>query len=70
MTETDARIVDLELKLAMTDDHVDTLNHTLFRMQQQLDLLQAQLRELHRQAQSTGNQSEAGNLNDEIPPHY
>ena len=44
MSNAEARIAELELKLALTEDHLDTLNRTLFRQQQQMDLLQEQLR--------------------------
>lgn len=70
MSDTEARVVELELKLALTDDHLDTLNRTLFRQQQQLDLLQGQLRELHRQVHSPSESGDPSNPRDEIPPHY
>ena len=70
MSDTEARVLELELKQALTDDHVDTLNRTLFRQQQQLDLLQGQLRELHRHVHSADGGNEPGNPRDEIPPHY
>ena len=70
MSDTEARVLELELKLALTDDHLDTLNRTLFRQQQQLDLLQGQLRELHRQVHSSSESGDQSNPRDEIPPHY
>lgn len=70
MSDTEARINELELKLALTDDHLDTLNRTLFRQQQQLDLLQGQLRELHRQVHAADGSAEPNNPRDELPPHY
>ena len=70
MSDTEARVLELELKLALTDDHLDTLNRTLFRQQQQLDLLQGQLRELHRQVNSANESGDQSNPRDEIPPHY
>ncbi len=69
MNEIYTRVAELELKLALTEDHVDTLNKTIFRQQQQLDLLQAQMRELHRQINAaTGD--EPHSPHDELPPHY
>lgn len=67
------RITELEIKLSLTEDLVEELNRTVFRQQEQLDLLQAQLRHLYRQMQS---QTEAADPTavttprDEIPPHY
>ena len=70
MSDIEARITELELKLALTEDHLDTLNRTVFRQQQQLELFQGQLRELHRQLRSANNVGSPDNPMDEIPPHY
>ena len=67
------RIADLEIRLAAAEDLVETLNLELFRQQQQLDLLQGQLRHLHRQMSNAAEANTAGaprNARDEIPPHY
>ncbi len=60
---------ELQIKLAWSEDLLDTLNTTVFRQQQQIDLLQEQLRSLHQQVQ-TAMPGEPGNPRDEIPPHY
>ncbi len=65
----DARLNELEAKLAFAEDMVETLNQTVIRQQGQLDLLQQQLRLLHQQLQAA-LPDEARNLRDEIPPHY
>jgi SlyX protein len=67
--EAERRIEDMEVKLAYAEDLLDTLNTTVFRQQQQIDLLQEQLRML-RQQFSDSLPGEPGNLRDEIPPHY
>lgn len=64
------RITALEEKLSLTEDLVEELNHQVFRQQEQLNLLQDQLRYLYRQMQSMGSGSEARSLRDEVPPHY
>jgi SlyX protein len=67
------RLADLEIRVNAAEDLVDTLNHTIFRQQQQLDLLQAQLRHLHRQLSSASESNASSaprDLRDEIPPHY
>lgn len=65
------RIGELELKLSLTEDHLQELDRALFRQQQQIDLLQGQLREMHRQMQSGPDQpGEVPNPRDEVPPHY
>ncbi len=65
----ESRIAELEIKLGLAEDHVEELNRTAFRQQQQIDLLQAQIRELYQmmQPETTGEPRDA---RDEIPPHY
>ena len=67
--EMEARITELEINLGLTEDHLEELNRTVFRQQQQIDLLQAQIRELYLLMQPAGP-GEARNPRDEIPPHY
>ena len=45
----DARITDLEVKLAFQDDLLEALNQTVAQQQQQIGLLQAQMRLLYQQ---------------------
>lgn len=61
----EARITELEIKLGLTEDHLEELNRTVFRQQQQIDLLQAQIRELYLLMQPAGP-GEARNPRDEI----
>jgi SlyX protein len=65
-----ARLNELEAKLTFAEDLIDTLNQTVVRQQSQLDLLQQQLRLLHRQLQDALPAGEARTLRDEVPPHY
>lgn len=65
----ESRITELEIKLSHCEDSIDELNRTVFRQQQQMELLQAQMRELYRLAQSDGA-TEMPAPRDEIPPHY
>jgi SlyX protein len=66
------RLTELEIKLSLTEDLVEELNRTVFRQQEQLDLLQEQLRLLYKQiqAQSLAQAEQQLSLRDEIPPHY
>ena len=64
------RLTELEIKLGLTENLVDELSRTIFRQQEQIDLLQAQLRLLYRQMQSGAEPAEPRSLRDEIPPHY
>lgn len=65
----DERVNDLEVKVAFLEDLVDELNRTVFRQQQQIDVLVAQLAALREQVQGAA-QPEFRSLRDEIPPHY
>lgn len=65
------RLTELEIKMSLAEDLVDELNRTVYRQQQQIDLLQAQLQLLYTQMQAgTPGPAEPRNLRDEIPPHY
>ncbi len=65
----DARLTELEIKITYTEDLVDELNRTVFRQQQQIDSLIAEIRNLRDQVQNPPDQ-QPRNLRDEIPPHY
>ncbi|MGL6072400.1 SlyX family protein [Craterilacuibacter sp.] len=69
--DADTRSAELEIRLAFLDDTVETLSTTLARQQQEIDLLQEQLRLLYRQsARGSGENSDGHSLRDELPPHY
>lgn len=65
----EARLTELEVKLAFAEDLLETLNHTIYRQQAQIDLLQHELRAL-RQQMLQSQPAEQRSLLDEIPPHY
>jgi len=65
----ESRITELEIKISYAEDMIDELNHTIFRQQQQIDLLISQMRALREQMQ-TSQPNEALSLRDELPPHY
>jgi len=70
MEETlDVRIDELEAKLGFAEDMIESLNLTVFRQQEQLDLMQQQIRLLHEQLKAVSPKEER-DLRDEIPPHY
>ena len=64
-----ARLNEIETKLAFAEDLIETLNQTVIRQQGQIDLLQQQLRLLHQQLQER-LPDESHTPRDEIPPHY
>jgi SlyX protein len=68
----ESRVAELELKLNVAEDHLEALNRVVFRQQEQLDLLQGQLRELHRQMRALAAADSSAPVvpGDELPPHY
>lgn len=69
VVRVESRISELELKLGLAEDHLEALNRTVFRQQQQIDILQAQIRELAKLMHSA-ELGEPRNPAEEIPPHY
>ena len=64
----EARVTELEVKLAYADDLLDGLNRTVFRQQTQIERLERELRELCDMLQSLP--VEQRSLRDDLPPHY
>lgn len=69
MESAESRLTELEIKLSYAEDLVETLNHAVFRQQEQIEALQRQLADLQRQMQSIPSGA-ARSLLDEVPPHY
>lgn len=65
----ESRIAEIEARLNLTEDLVEQLNRTVYRQQQQLDLLQQELQVLYRQVQDAVPEDARGPA-DEVPPHY
>lgn len=66
--DTERRLTQLEIKAGFADDLLDQLNQTVFRQQQQIELLMRELVELRRQAPAGA--APFRSLRDELPPHY
>lgn len=71
-SEASRRLTEIEIKLSYSEDLIETLNHTVYRQQQQIEALLRRLAELERQVQAIPSRSGAApaSLRDEIPPHY
>lgn len=65
----ETRLAEIEIKLSYAEDLIDSLNKTVFRQQEQIDLLQQQLTALHRQLQDQAS-VERRDPSEEVPPHY
>jgi SlyX protein len=51
-TDTDKRLMDLEVKASFTEDLVEQLNQTIFQQQQQIDALIREVSQLRQQRQT------------------
>jgi len=70
MESAESRLTELEIKLSYAEDLIETLNHTVFRQQEQVEALQRQLADLQRQVQAIPAGGAPHSLRDDIPPHY
>ncbi|MCK0512783.1 SlyX family protein [Aromatoleum buckelii] len=64
------RLTKIETKIALSEDLLEELNLAVYRQQQQIDRLQQQILELHRQLAAATPGDRPRDLRDEIPPHY
>lgn len=64
------RLTELEVRVNLAEDLLEELNLTVYRQQQQIDLLQQQLRHVYHQLQETPAATEKRDAGDEVPPHY
>ncbi len=67
--DTDARLTELEIKASYAEVLLDQLNTTIYRQQQQIELLLREVGGL-RQQLPEGSQPVLRNLRDDLPPHY
>lgn len=68
-SSVEQRLGSLELKSIDLDDWMERLNAQVYRQQQQIDRLQAEVR-LLTQRLDTASPPGFRSLRDEIPPHY
>lgn len=68
-SNTDQRLIELEIKASFTEDLLDQLDQVIVRQQKQIDLL---LREVARLGQPALVNSAAAprDARDDLPPHY
>lgn len=67
--DTEARLTELEIKASYAEELLDQLNTTIYRQQQQIELLLREVGGL-RQQLPEGSQPVLRNLRDDLPPHY
>jgi SlyX protein len=65
-----ARIAELEAKVTLSEDLLESLNLTVYRQQQRIDLLAQEVRALRDQVEASAEARDPMTPKDEIPPHY
>ena len=64
------RLAEVESRITLAEDLLEELNRTVYRQQQQIELLQHQLRHLHQQLNDSLAASGERHPREELPPHY
>ena len=67
--DCEPRLVEVEAKLTLADDLLDTLNLTVYRQQQRIERLEGELRMLREQVDAL-NAGLSNSPHQELPPHY
>ena len=70
MNEWEERLVELEIRLALQDELLHSVNDSVAKLNDTLALQQAQLRLLYQRSMDKGQDDKPYRLIDEIPPHY
>jgi SlyX protein len=65
----ESRLAEIEVKVSFSEEMLEELNRTVYRQQQQIDLLQKELQALREQVRIS-LPVEPRNPLDETPPHY
>lgn len=66
----ESRLTNLEVKIAFQDDLLESLNRIVAAQQQQIDLLQEEMRILYEQIKSLSPSQVATSAEEAPPPHY
>jgi len=68
--ETQARIDELEARLALQDQSILELSDEIYRQQRRVGELEDQLRVLAQRIEIAATPAATGDPADEVPPHY
>ncbi len=67
---SDARLIELETRLAYQEQSIESLSDTVARQQRQLEALEALCRQLIERVQATGDGTQRASAVEEVPPHW
>lgn len=68
-SDTEQRLINLEIKASFTEDLLEQLDKVVVRQQRQIDLLVREITELKHAAPEPGGPT-TRNLRDDLPPHF
>ncbi|WP_309678767.1 SlyX family protein [Polaromonas sp.] len=68
-TDTEQRLIDLEIKASFAEDLLERLDQVIIRQQQQIDSLLREVADL-RERSPAPDTGEPRSLRDDLPPHY
>lgn len=68
--ETQARIDELEARLALQDQSILVLSDEIYRQQRRVSELEDRLRALAQRLETLASPAETRDPADEVPPHY
>ena len=69
-TNADLRLEEVESKLALAEDLLETLNLTVYRQQQHIERLERELLRVREQVEAVALARDPGGPRHELPPHY
>lgn len=64
------RLETVESRLALAEDLLETLNHTVYRQQEHIARLERELRQMREQLEGISLSLDSGAPRQELPPHY
>ena len=68
--DSEQRLSEMETRLAFQENTLQELNDALISQQQQIELLQGMLQEMHRRVEDLANSRPAESGKEPPPPHY
>lgn len=69
LADMDSRLTEIEIKLSYAEDLLETLNRTVYRQQEHIDLLERRIEALSQQVRQWAP-DEPRDPREDIPPHY
>ena len=69
-TDLEEKLIDLEIRFAHQQDHIDKLDDVIYRQQQMMDKLEQKIALLEKRLKTMGESNILKPEEDSPPPHY